>query len=204
MKYEKLNRIPAKRTIWPENTVVDFEAYETKPADEAFDELVKWYTDAKNLSEKLAKELSDTKDVLAKTIQEKSKEVSDATTASVQAKAEADKMVWKNQELENQLNETKTALNEANARLISTQNDFNAMVNRINSSTDQNNTLQANVLKLQEENTKLKNDLVAQQNANKSLDENYNKALNQLAEVEKTMGSITELISFYKEWKKNS
>lgn len=204
MKYEKLNRIPAKRTIWPENTVVDFEAYETKPADEAFDELVKWYTDANNLSEKLAKELSDTKDVLAKTIQEKSKEVSDATTASVQAKAEADKMVWKNQELENQLNETKTALNEANARLISTQNDFNAMVNRINSSTDQNNSLQANVLKLQEENTKLKNDLVAQQNANKSLDENYNKALNQLAEVEKTMGSITELISFYKEWKKNS
>lgn len=204
MKYEKLNRIPAKRTIWPENTVVDFEAYETKPADEAFDELVKWYTDAKNLSEKLAKELSDTKDVLAKTIQEKSKEVSDATTASVQAKAEADKMVWKNQELENQLNETKTALNEANARLISTQNDFNAMVNRINSSTDQNNSLQANVLKLQEENTRLKNDLVAQQNANKSLDENYNKALNQLAEVEKTMGSITELISFYKEWKKNS
>ena len=204
MKYEKLNRIPAKRTIWPENTVVDFEAYETKPADEAFDELVKWYTDAKNLSEKLAKELSDTKDVLAKTIQEKSKEVSDATTASVQAKAEADKMVWKNQELENQLNETKTALNEANARLISTQNDFNAMVNRINSSTDQNNSLQANVLKLQEENTRLKNDLVAQQNANKALDENYNKALNQLAEVEKTMGSITELISFYKEWKKNS
>lgn len=204
MKYEKLNKIPAKRTIWPENTVVDFEAYESKSADEAFDELVKWYTDAKNLSEKLVKELSDTKEVLAKTIQENAKAVSDATTESVQNKAEADKLAWKNQELESQLNETRKTLNETNARLISTQNDFNAMVNRINTSTDQNNLLQANVLKLQEENTKLKNDLVAQQNANKALDENYNKALNQLAEVEKTMGSITELISFYKEWKKKS
>jgi septal ring factor EnvC (AmiA/AmiB activator) len=78
------------------------------------------------------------------------------------------------------------------------------MVNRINNSTDQNNNLQAQIKDLLDENTKLKNDLVAQQNTNKSLDENYNKALNQLAEVEKTMGSITELISFYKEWKKNS
>ena len=204
MKYEKLNRIPAKRTIWPENTVVDFEAYETKSADAAFDELVKWYTDSKNLSEKLAKELSDTKEVLAKTIQEKAKEVSDATTEAVQNKAEADKLSWKNQELENQLNETKKTLNETNARLVATQTDFNAMVNRINNSTDQNNNLQIQIKELLDENTKLKNDLVAQQNANKALDENYNKALNQLAEVEKTMGSITELISFYKEWKKNS
>ena len=78
------------------------------------------------------------------------------------------------------------------------------MVNRINNSTDQNNNLQAQIKDLLDENTKLKNDLVAQQNTNKALDENYNKALNQLAEVEKTMGSITELISFYKEWKKNS
>ena len=204
MKYEKLNRIPAKRTIWPENTVVDFEAYETKPADEAFDELVKWYTDAKNLSEKLAKELADTKDVLAKTIQENSKAVSDATTEAVQNKAEADKLSWKNQELENQLNEAKKTLNETNARLVATQTDFNAMVNRINNSTDQNNNLQSQIKDLLDENTKLKNELVAQQNTNKALDENYNKALNQLAEVEKTMGSITELISFYKEWKKNS
>lgn len=204
MKYEKLNRIPAKRTIWPENTVVDFEAYETKSADAAFDELVKWYTDAKNLSEKLEKELSDTKEILAKTIQENSKAVSDATTEAVQNKAEADKLSWKNQELENQLNETKKTLNETNARLVATQTDFNAMVNRINNSTDQNNNLQAQIKDLLDENTKLKNDLVAQQNTNKSLDENYNKALNQLAEVEKTMGSITELISFYKEWKKNS
>lgn len=204
MKYEKLNRIPAKRTIWPENTVVDFEAYETKSADAAFDELVKWYTDSKNLSEKLAKELADTKDVLAKTIQENSKAVSDATTEAVQNKAEADKLAWKNQELENQLNETKKTLNETNARLVATQTDFNAMVNRINNSTDQNNNLQSQIKDLLDENTKLKNDLVAQQNTNKALDENYNKALNQLAEVEKTMGSITELISFYKEWKKNS
>lgn len=204
MKYEKLNRIPAKRTIWPENTVVDFEAYETKSADAAFDELVKWYTDAKNLSEKLAKELSDTKEILTKTIQENSKAVSDATTEAVQNKAEADKLSWKNQELESQLNETKKTLNETNARLVATQTDFNAMVNRINNSTDQNNHLQAQIKDLLDENTKLKNDLVAQQNTNKALDENYNKALNQLAEVEKTMGSITELISFYKEWKKNS
>ena len=204
MKYEKLNRIPAKRTIWPENTVVDFEAYETKSADAAFDELVKWYTDAKNLSEKLAKELSDTKEILAKTIQENSKAVSDATTEAVQNKAEADKLSWKNQELENQLNETKKTLNETNARLVATQTDFNAMVNRINNSTDQNNNLQAQIKDLLDENTKLKNDFVAQQNTNKALDENYNKALNQLAEVENTMGSITELISFYKEWKKNS
>ena len=204
MKYEKLNKIPAKRTIWPENTVVDFDAYESKSADEAFDELVKWYTDAKNLSEKLAKELADTKDVLAKTIQENTKTVSDATTEAVQNKAEADKLAWKNQELESQLNEAKKALNETNARLVATQTDFNAMVNRINNSTEQNNSLQANVLKLQEENTRLKNDLVAQQNTNKDLDANYNKALNQLSEVEKTFESITELISFYKEWKKKS
>ena len=40
MKYEKLIRIDATKTVWPENKTENFEAYETKAADEAFKELI--------------------------------------------------------------------------------------------------------------------------------------------------------------------
>lgn len=204
MKYEKLNKIPAKRTIWPENTVVDFEAYEAPIADEAIDELVNWYTEAKNLSEKLTKELSDTKDVLAKTIQEKAKEVSDATTEAIQNKAEVDKLAWKNKELENQLNEAKKSLNETNARMITIQTDFNAMSNRIDRGVERYNKLMGENSQLLKENNDLKQELENIKNSYSGLEVQYNTALNQLDEVEKTMSGISDLINFYKEWKKKS
>jgi chromosome segregation ATPase len=204
MKYEKLNRIPAKRTVWPENKVVDFEAYESKPVDEAFQEIMNWYTESKTKAETLEKELTELKQSSAKVYEEKTKEATDALLLAEKTRANNESLSWKTKDLEGQLAESKQALEVANARLISTQMDFNAMVNSINQTTEQNQSLQSELAKIKEEVTKLKSELNTQKENYNSLEIQYNTSLNQLDQVEKTMGSISDLVSFYKEWKKNS
>ena len=204
MKYEKLNRISAKRTVWPENKVVDFEAYESKPVDEAFQEIMNWYTESKTKAETLEKELTELKQSSAKVYEEKTKEATDALLLAEKTRANNESLSWKTKDLEGQLAESKQALEAANARLISTQMDFNAMVNSINQTTEQNQSLQSELAKIKDEVTKLKSELNTQKENYNSLEIQYNTSLNQLDQVEKTMGSISDLVSFYKEWKKKS
>ena len=204
MKYEKLNRIPAKRTIWPENTVVDFEAYESKPTDEAFQEIMNWYTEAKTKAETLDKELTELKESSSKKIEDKNKEATDALLLAEKLKTQNEGLEWKIKNLESQLADSKNSLDVANARLLSTQTDFNAMTNRINMSVEQYAALQKSFETLKEEKEKLDADFEVKKLAYDELEIQYQTSLNQLAEVEKTMSGISDLICFYKEWKRNT
>lgn len=204
MKYEKLNRIPAKRTIWPENTVVDFEAYESKSTDEAFQEIMNWYTEAKTKAETLDKELTELKESSSKKIEDKNKEATDALLLAEKLKTQNEGLEWKIKNLESQLAESKNSLEVANARLLSTQTDFNAMTNRINMSVEQYAALQKSFETLKEEKEKLDADFEVKKLAYDELEIQYQTSLNQLAEVEKTMSGINDLICFYKEWKRNT
>ena len=204
MKYEKLNRIPAKRTIWPENTVVDFEAYESKPTDEAFQEIMNWYTEAKTKAETLDKELTELKESSSKKIEDKNKEATDALLLAEKLKTQNEGLEWKIKNLESQLADSKNSLEVANARLLSTQTDFNAMTNRINMSVEQYAALQKSFETLKEEKEKLDADFEVKKLAYDELEVQYQTSLNQLAEVEKTMSGISDLICFYKEWKRNT
>lgn len=204
MKYEKLNRIPAKRTIWPENTVVDFEAYESKPTDEAFQEIMNWYTEAKTKAETLDKELTELKESSSKKIEDKNKEATDALLLAEKLKTQNEGLEWKIKNLESQLADSKNSLEVSNARLLSTQTDFNAMTNRINMSVEQYAALQKSFETLKEEKEKLDADFEVKKLAYDELEIQYQTSLNQLAEVEKTMSGISDLICFYKEWKRNT
>lgn len=204
MKYEELNKIPAKRTVWPENTVVDFEAYDVKDADNAIDELVKWYTEEKTKAETYEKELTELKETSAKTIEAKNKAATDALLNAEKVKTKNEGLEWKIKNLEAQLADAKNSLDAANARLLSTQTDFNAMTNRINTSVQQYAELQKSFESLKEEKTNIEAEFDVNKLAYDELEIQHQTTLNQLAEVEKTLSKMSELISFYKEWKKNT
>lgn len=53
MKYEELNKIEVTRKVWPAGKTVTIDAYEAKYVDEALDEIVKWYSSAKEELENL-------------------------------------------------------------------------------------------------------------------------------------------------------
>lgn len=53
MKYEELNKIEVSRKVWPAGKTVKLDAYEAKYVDEALDEIVNWYKDAKKELEEL-------------------------------------------------------------------------------------------------------------------------------------------------------
>lgn len=53
MKYEELNKIEVTRKVWPVGKTVTIDAYEAKYVDEALDEIVKWYSTAKEELENL-------------------------------------------------------------------------------------------------------------------------------------------------------
>lgn len=209
MKYEKLNVVSAKRTKWPENEVVDFEAYDAKSVDEAIAEIMNWYAGAKDLSEKLAKELSAKEGELAKALDDKSKFESDAKVAAIQAKMEMEGLSSKAASLERQLDESHKALansdaqmKEYDARVVKMQNDYIAMSNRVDASTIQNGKLQSDVGEMREENGKLMEDIAALKMENKRLSDDRDKTAKRLAEAEKALKSVTELVSYYEEWKK--
>lgn len=53
MKYEELNKIEVTRKVWPAGKTVKIDAYEAQYVDEALDEIVKWYSTAKEELENL-------------------------------------------------------------------------------------------------------------------------------------------------------
>ena len=86
MKYEKLIRIAARKTVWPENKEQEFEAYETKAADEAFDEVMAWYKDADTKSKALENELFETKTEKIAFEKELKKTIEDLTKQNLELK----------------------------------------------------------------------------------------------------------------------
>ena len=68
MKYEELNKIEVTRKVWPAGKTVKIDAYEAKFVDEALDEIVKWYSTAKEELENLKTKYAEDTENLKKDI----------------------------------------------------------------------------------------------------------------------------------------
>lgn len=68
MKYEELNKIEVSRKVWPAGKTVKIDAYEAKYVDEALDEIVKWYSSAKEELENLKTKYAEDTEKLQKDI----------------------------------------------------------------------------------------------------------------------------------------
>ena len=109
MKYEELNKIEVTRKIWPAGKTVQIDAYEAKYVDEALDEIVKWYSTAKeeleNLKTKYTEDTAALKkdmDVLQGELVKKEKIIKENTETICEYKIQTAKTVQELAEMEDE------------------------------------------------------------------------------------------------------
>lgn len=204
MKYEKLIRMVAKKTVWPENKEQEFEAYDTKEADEAFEEIMAWYKDAETKAKALDNELFETKAELnaeritsTKTIDDlkaKNKELEDSNTS----------YYYKTENLTNEVNRLKTDYENAKNQLLVANSNFANLTDKLNTSYElaqkQDNKIEILTSSLEEAENKLAEKDTELYTTNKELEllkDKYNT-------LTRTLNQISELANFYNQWKKSN
>lgn len=204
MKYEKLIRMVAKKTVWPENKEQEFEAYDTKEADEAFEEIMAWYKDAETKANALDNELFETKAELnaeritsTKTIDDlkaKNKELEDSNTS----------YYYKTENLTSEVNRLKTDYENAKNQLLVANSNFANLTDKLNTSYElaqkQDNKIEMLTSSLEEAENKLSEKDTELYTTNKELEllkDKYNT-------LTRTLNQINELANFYNEWKKSN
>jgi chromosome segregation ATPase len=204
MKYEKLIRMVAKKTVWPENKEQEFEAYDTKEADEAFEEIMAWYKDAETKAKALDNELFETKAELnaeritsTKTIDDlkaKNKELEDSNTS----------YYYKTENLTNEVNRLKTDYENAKNQLLVANSNFANLTDKLNKSYEfgqkQDNKIEMLTNSLEEAENKLAEKDTELYTTNKELEllkDKYNT-------LTRTLNQISELANFYNQWKKSN
>lgn len=204
MKYEKLIRMIAKKTVWPENKEQEFEAYDTKEADEAFEEIMAWYKDAETKANALDNELFETKSELnaeritsTKTIDDlkaKNKELEDSNTS----------YYYKTENLTSEVNRLKTDYENAKNQLLVANSNFANLTDKLNNSYEfgqkQDNKIEMLTNSLEEAENKLAEKDTELYTTNKELEllkDKYNT-------LTRTLNQINELANFYNEWKKSN
>ena len=204
MKYEKLIRMVAKKTVWPENKEQEFEAYDTKEADEAFEEIMAWYKDAETKAKALDNELFETKAELGaekitstKTIEDlkaKNKELEDSNTS----------YYYKTENLTSEVNRLKTDYENAKNQLLVANSNFASLTDKLNKSYElgqnQDNKIEMLTNSLEEAENKLSEKDTELYITNKELEllkDKYNT-------LTRTLNQINELANFYNEWKKSN
>lgn len=204
MKYEKLIRMIAKKTVWPENKEQEFEAYDTKEADEAFEEIMAWYKDAETKAKALDNELFETKAELnaeritsTKTIDDlkaKNKELEDSNTS----------YYYKTENLTSEVNRLKTDYENAKNQLLVANSNFANLTDKLNNSYEfgqkQDNKIEMLTNSLEEAENKLAEKDTELYTTNKELEllkDKYNT-------LTRTLNQINELANFYNEWKKSN
>jgi chromosome segregation ATPase len=204
MKYEKLIRMVAKKTVWPENKEQEFEAYDTKEADEAFEEIMAWYKDAETKAKALDNELFETKAELnaeritsTKTIDDlkaKNKELEDSNTS----------YYYKTENLTSEVNRLKTDYENAKNQLLVANSNFANLTDKLNTSYElgqkQDNKIEILTNSLEEAENKLAEKDTELYTTNKELEllkDKYNT-------LTRTLNQINELANFYNEWKKSN
>ena len=204
MKYEKLIRMVAKKTVWPENKEQEFEAYDTKEADEAFEEIMAWYKDAETKANALDNELFETKAELnaeritsTKTIDDlkaKNKELEDSNTS----------YYYKTENLTSEVNRLKTDYENAKNQLLVANSNFASLTDKLNKSYElgqnQDNKIEMLTNSLEEAENKLSEKDTELYITNKELEllkDKYNT-------LTRTLNQINELANFYNEWKKSN
>lgn len=203
MKYEQLIRIPAKKHVWPEDKDVDFEAYDTKMADEAFKEVVNWYSEADTRAKELESELSELKKEKTKDHKELTKTITDLTKNNTELTTKVDTLTWKNGELENKIMSLTCELEDAKGKVLTSNSNFNQLSNKVNDLYKELETEIANKKKLWAELDEVKTACLEKDNKLKIERELKEKFETKLNTIEKTMKTLSDTINFYNEWKKN-
>ena len=204
MKYEKLIRMVARKTVWPENKEQEFEAYDTKEADEAFEEIMAWYKDAETKANSLDNELFETRTELnaeritsSKTIddlKEKNKELEDSNTS----------YYYKTENLTSEVNRLKSDYENAKNQLLVANSNFANLTDKLNKSYEfaqrQDNKIEMLTSALEEAENKLSEKDIELDTTIKeleSLKDKYNT-------LTRTLNQINELANFYNQWKKSN
>lgn len=194
----------AKKTVWPENKEQEFEAYDTKEADEAFEEIMAWYKDAETKAKALDNELFETKAELnaeritsTKTIDDlkaKNKELEDSNTS----------YYYKTENLTNEVNRLKTDYENAKNQLLVANSNFANLTDKLNKSYEfgqkQDNKIEMLTNALEEAENKLSEKDTELYTKNKELEllkDKYNT-------LTRTLNQINELANFYNQWKKSN
>lgn len=194
----------AKKTVWPENKEQEFEAYDTKEADEAFEEIMAWYKDAETKAKALDNELFETKAELnaeritsTKTIDDlkaKNKELEDSNTS----------YYYKTENLTNEVNRLKTDYENAKNQLLVANSNFANLTDKLNKSYEfgqkQDNKIEMLTSSLEEAENKLAAKDTELYTTNKELEllkDKYNT-------LTRTLNQINELANFYNQWKKSN
>jgi chromosome segregation ATPase len=194
----------AKKTVWPENKEQEFEAYDTKEADEAFEEILAWYKDAETKANALDNELFETRSELnaeritsTKTIDDlkaKNKELEDSNTS----------YYYKTENLTSEVNRLKTDYENAKNQLLVANSNFANLTDKLNTSYElgqkQDNKIEILTNSLEEAENKLAEKDTELYTTNKELEllkDKYNT-------LTRTLNQINELANFYNEWKKSN
>ena len=194
----------AKKTVWPENKEQEFEAYDTKEADEAFEEIMAWYKDAETKANALDNELFETKAELnaeritsTKTIDDlkaKNKELEDSNTS----------YYYKTENLTSEVNRLKTDYENAKNQLLVANSNFANLTDKLNTSYElgqkQDNKIEMLTNSLEEAENKLAEkdtELYTTKKELELLKDKYNT-------LTRTLNQINELANFYNEWKKSN
>lgn len=194
----------AKKTVWPENKEQEFEAYDTKEADEAFEEIMAWYKDAETKANALDNELFETRTELnaeritsTKTIDDlkaKNKELEDSNTS----------YYYKTENLTSEVNRLKSDYENAKNQLLVANSNFANLTDKLNTSYElaqkQDNKIEMLTSSLEEAENKLSEKDTELYTTNKELEllkDKYNT-------LTRTLNQINELANFYNEWKKSN
>lgn len=194
----------AKKTVWPENKEQEFEAYDTKEADEAFEEIMAWYKDAETKAKALDNELFETRSELnaeritsTKTIDDlkaKNKELEDSNTS----------YYYKTENLTSEVNRLKTDYENAKNQLLVANSNFANLTDKLNTSYElaqkQDNKIEMLTNSLEEAENKLEEKDTELYTTNKELEllkDKYNT-------LTRTLNQINELANFYNQWKKSN
>lgn len=194
----------AKKTVWPENKEQEFEAYDTKEADEAFEEILAWYKDAETKAKALDNELFETKAELnaeritsTKTIDDlkaKNKELEDSNTS----------YYYKTENLTSEVNRLKADYENAKNQLLVANSNFANLTDKLNKSYEfgqkQDNKIEMLTNSLEEAENKLAEKDTELYTTNKELEllkDKYNT-------LTRTLNQINELANFYNQWKKSN
>lgn len=194
----------AKKTVWPENKEQEFEAYDTKEADEAFEEILAWYKDAETKANALDNELFDTRTELnaerissTKTIDDlkaKNKELEDSNTS----------YYYKTENLTSEVNRLKADYENAKNQLLVANSNFANLTDKLNTSYElgqkQDNKIEMLTNSLEEAENKLAEKDTELYTTNKELEllkDKYNT-------LTRTLNQINELANFYNQWKKSN
>ena len=194
----------AKKTVWPENKEQEFEAYDTKEADEAFEEIMAWYKDAETKANALDNELFETRTELnaerltsTKTIDDlkaKNKELEDSNTS----------YYYKTENLTSEVNRLKADYENAKNQLLVANSNFANLTDKLNTSYElaqkQDNKIEMLTSLLEEAENKLSEKDTELNTISKELEllkDKYNT-------LTRTLNQINELANFYNQWKKSN